>query len=153
MAVSFTSDDVAMIRPGHALFASAFLRTKLHIDLPLCLKFVLEQWSSNHACNGVGPCGEVKDGSRIAFGCAGSGSTELSTGVWRPDLLCGVDIFDKVSHNICSQIKACLGSVYDCIQDAADQIQKQIGKEPVFNFEPWHIVYGSTIHRFLGGRA
>ena len=36
------SDDVAMIRPGQAIFASAFSRTKLHTDLPLSLKFVLE---------------------------------------------------------------------------------------------------------------
>ena len=150
MSVSFISDDVAMTRPGHAIFASAFSRNKLHIDLPLCLKFVLEHGSSNRARDGVGPCGEVEYGSRIDFGCAGSGSTELSPGVWRPDLLCGIDVFDKVSLDIRNQIKTCLGSVYDCIQDASDQIQKHLGKEPVFNFEPRHKVYGSTLCRFLG---
>ena len=32
MAVSFMSNDVAMIRPGQVIFASALSRTNLHVD-------------------------------------------------------------------------------------------------------------------------
>jgi hypothetical protein len=45
MVVSFTTNDASAIRPGNTIFAKAFSMTQLHVDLPLCLKFVLEHGS------------------------------------------------------------------------------------------------------------
>jgi hypothetical protein len=152
MVVSLINDDTAIIRPGHAIFVKAFAATRLHVDLPLCLKFVIKHGTSNRARDGVVSSGSMDFGSRIDFGCAGSGSTKIAPGVWRPDQLCGLDVFEKVSQKECSQIKACLASVYDCIQVASDEIQKEISLEPLFNYQPRDKVYGSILRNFLGAK-
>jgi hypothetical protein len=56
---------------------------------------VIEHSTSNPAHDGDGSVssGAVEFGSRINFGCAGAGSTEIPPGVWRPNLLRGVKVF------------------------------------------------------------
>jgi hypothetical protein len=153
MSVSLVTNDVAMLRPGHVIFAQAFSKRSLLVDLPLCLKFVIEHGTSNRARDGAVSSGSFEFGSRIDFGCAGSGCTQISPGVWRPDQLCGVDVFETVSQDVRVQIKACLASVYDCIQVASDEIQKANGLEPLFNYEPRDNVYGSILRNFLGAKV
>jgi hypothetical protein len=52
------------------------------------------------------------------------------------------------------QIKACLASVFDCIQVASDGIQKLLGLEPLFNYKPIRDdVYGSVLRKFLGAKV
>jgi hypothetical protein len=119
MSVSAAISDVAMIRPGHVIFANAFSKTSLTVDLPLCLKFVIEHGVSNCTRDGDAGSGcSVKCSSRIDLGCAGNGKKEIAPSVWRPYQLCGEDVFKKVSKDQQLQIKACLASVFDCMQVA-----------------------------------
>ncbi len=118
----------------------------------MCLKFVIQHGISNRARDGEVSSGAFDYGSRIDFGCAGSGSTQIAPGVWRPDQLCGINVFDKVAADKRVLIKACLASVYDCIQEASDEIQKTIGREPMFNYQPRDDVYGSILRHFLGAK-
>jgi hypothetical protein len=99
MAVLFTTNDVAIIQPGNTIFAEAFSKKKHHVNLPLCLKKIIQHGTSNRTCDGVVSSGEVEFDSRIDFGCARSGSTKILPGVWRPDLLCGINVFEKVSED------------------------------------------------------
>jgi hypothetical protein len=46
------------------------------------------------------------------------GKKETAPSVWRPYQLCGEDVFKKVSKDQQLQIKACLASVFDCMQVA-----------------------------------
>jgi hypothetical protein len=153
MAVSLVTDDVAVLRPGHVIFSKAFSKRSLLVDLPLCLKFVIEHGTANRNRDGAVSCDTVNFGSRIDFGCAGSGSTKISPGVWRPDQLCGVDVFDAVSEDVKVQIMACLASVCNCIQAACDEVQKAIGLEPLFNYEPRDDICGSALRNFLGAKV
>ena len=47
------NNDIAMIRPGHSIFAKAFSKRDLKVDLPLILKFVIEHGASNRARDGA----------------------------------------------------------------------------------------------------
>jgi hypothetical protein len=137
MAVSYITDDVTMIRPGRPIFAEAFLNGTLQLDLPLLLKFVIQHGASNRVCDGsVSDAGEEVYECWVDFGCAGSGSMEIALGVWRPDQICGIDVLDKCTAEEQIQIKACLASVYDCIQVSSDKIQESIGQFPLFNYQP-----------------
>ena len=149
MVTSYVTDDAAIIRPGHVIFSKSFSKEKLNVNLPLCIKFVIEHGTSNRARDGDG---SVR-GTRIDFGCAGSGHEEIAHGIWRPYLLCGVDIFDKVPEEDRVQIKASLGSVYDCLQTASDEIQTFNSRKPLFNYKPRDDVYGSALRNYLGAKV
>ena len=153
MAVSFASNDVSVVRPGHTIFTQAFFPTQLHVDLSLCLKFVIEHGGSNRGRDGTVASANSGHGCRIDFGCAGSGSTEIKPGVWRPSLLCGTSVFEHVSEEEAKQIKASLASVFDCIQVASDAIQLSIGQQPLYNYPPRDDVCGSVLRRFLGAKV
>jgi hypothetical protein len=85
MAISHATDDIAVLQPGHVIFSKSFSKESLHVNLPLCVKFVIEHGSSNRARDGDGS----EWGTRIDFGCAaGSGHEEIADGVWRPHRLC-----------------------------------------------------------------
>jgi hypothetical protein len=154
MAVSYVTDDVAIIRPGHPIFSNAFSKQALQVNLPVCLEFVLRHGTSNRARDGcvVDP-GEIVYGSRVDFGCAGSGSTEITPGVWRPDSICGIHVLEKIEEEKRIQIKACFASVYDCIQVASDGIQKSIDHSPLFNYTPRDDVYGTILRNYLGAEV
>jgi hypothetical protein len=116
MAVSYVTEVVTTIRPSHPIFSKAFSKQALQVNLPVCLEFVLRHGTSNQARDGsVVDLGEIVYGSWADFGCAGSGSTEITPGVWRPDLICGIDVLEKIEKEKRIQIKACFASVYDCI--------------------------------------
>jgi hypothetical protein len=136
------------------IFAEAFSKKELRVDLPLRLQFVVEHGTSNRARDGIVlNAGKVESGSRIDFGCAGSGSTQISPGVWRPDLICGIYVFFKVGDEKRNRIKASLACIYDCIQVASDNIQNSIGRPPLFNYKPRDDVYGFTLQNFMGAKV
>jgi hypothetical protein len=154
MAVSYITNDVTILRPGNLIFAEAFSKKELCVDLPLCLQFIVEHGTSNPAHGGIVlNAGKVEFGSRIDFGCAGSGSTQISPGVWRPDLICEIDVFNKVGDEKRNRINASLACIYDCIQVASDNIQNSIGRPPLFNYKPRDGVYGSTLRNFLKAKV
>jgi hypothetical protein len=149
MAISYATDDIAILRPGHSVFSKSFLKESLHVILPLCVKFVIEHGSSNQARDGDGS----EWGTRIDFGCAGSGHEEIADGVWRPYRLCGEDVFNGVPEEERVQIKACFASVYDCIQVASDKTQKFNGRQPLFNYKPRDEVHGAALQDFFGAKV
>ncbi len=136
------------------MFDKSVSKTDLSVDLPLVLKVVIEHGTSNRAHDGDANDGGTgkKCGSRIDFGCAGSGFSEISKGVWRPDLLCGVEVFEKVAEAERAQIKAGLASVCDCMQSASDKIQESRGEQPLYNYKHRDDVHGSVLRTFLGAR-
>jgi hypothetical protein len=113
MSVSCMTNDFAILRPRHVIFPKLFSKGSLHVNLPSCLKHVSERGTVNWAHDGDGdgavPGGAVKFGSRITFGCAGAGSTEISPAVWSSNLLCKV--FHGVSDDERDQIKAGSASI------------------------------------------
>jgi hypothetical protein len=160
MAISHATDDIAILRPGHVIFSKSFSKghvifsesfskESLHVNLPLCVKFVIEQGSSNRARDGDGS----EWGTRIDFGCAGLDHEEIADGVWRPHRLCGGDVFNGVPEEELVQIKACFASVYDCIQVASDETQKFNGRQPLFNYKPRDEVCGAALRDFLGAKV
>ena len=117
--------------------------------MSICVKFVIEHGTSNRAHDGDGS--EWR--TRIDFGCGGLGHEEIADGIWRPYLLCGVDIFDAVPVEDRVQIKASFGSVYDCMQMASDGIQDFNSRKPLFNYKPCDDdVYGFALRNFFGAK-
>ena len=140
---------MSILRPGHPIFTTSFPSEKLAIDLSLCLRFVLQHGASNIMRDGIPGETDKMYGSRIDFGCAGSSYQQLAPGVWRPDLICGTDPFEKLSEKECSEVKASITMIYDCMQVACDSIQESTLLTRVYSFDQRNKTYTATLRSFL----
>ena len=146
IGISIIADELCVLRHGHSLFQDAF--KSLSVDLSLVLRFVFKLGVSNLARDGVTTLRTM--GTRIDLGCAGSDNERLPSGKWRPALLCGTSIFDKLEEPERKQIKRCLANVYDCMTTAMDCVQIYLDEPLLFNFKPRVDLYAKELRKFLG---
>ncbi len=121
----FESDEITVRRPGDQCFDEAFEGVGLPIER-------IVKWIHSSGVVDKMRDADATSAERVEMGVGGQAPGITETGAYAPDKLCGEKLFTHDDDGIF--MRSALGRIYDGIQRASDQTQRNLEKPLSF----WH---------------